>query len=49
MIADLHAEATVSWAGTSPLIAATAFQVLHGRESDLFGGFSHVRGDFGNF
>lgn len=34
---DLHAEATVSWAGTSALIANTVFQVLYGRLSDLFG------------
>lgn len=34
---ELHAEATVSWAGTSALIANTVFQVLYGRMSDLFG------------
>ena len=34
---ELHAEATVSWAGTSALIANTVFQVLYGRLSDLFG------------
>ena len=34
---DLHAEATVSWAGTSALIANTVFQVLYGRLSDIFG------------
>jgi MFS family permease len=34
---DLHAEATISWAGTSALIANTLFQVLYGRLSDLFG------------
>jgi MFS family permease len=34
---ELHAEATISWAGTSALIANTIFQVLYGRMSDLFG------------
>ena len=34
---DLHAEDTISWAGTSALIANTIFQVLYGRMSDLFG------------
>ena len=34
---DLHAQSTVSWAGTSALIANTIFQVLYGRLSDLFG------------
>jgi MFS family permease len=34
---DLNAEATISWAGTSSLIANTVFQVLYGRLSDLFG------------
>ncbi|KAF1915100.1 major facilitator superfamily domain-containing protein [Ampelomyces quisqualis] len=34
---ELHAEATISWAGTSALIANTLFQVLYGRVSDLFG------------
>lgn len=34
---DLNAEATISWAGTSALIANTVFQVLYGRMSDLFG------------
>lgn len=34
---DLNAEATVSWAGTSALIANTVFQVLYGRLSDIFG------------
>ncbi|KAF1359336.1 MFS general substrate transporter [Lizonia empirigonia] len=33
----LQAEATISWAGTSALIANTIFQVLYGRLSDLFG------------
>lgn len=36
---DLHAEDTISWAGTSALIANTIFQVLYGRMSDLFGMF----------
>lgn len=34
---ELDAEATISWAGTSALIANTLFQVLYGRFSDLFG------------
>lgn len=34
---DLKAESTISWAGTSALIANTLFQVLYGRFSDLFG------------
>ncbi|KAK8174057.1 major facilitator superfamily domain-containing protein [Phyllosticta citrichinensis] len=34
---DLNAENTISWAGTSNLIANTVFQVLYGRLSDLFG------------
>ncbi|KAF2762778.1 MFS general substrate transporter [Pseudovirgaria hyperparasitica] len=34
---DLNAENTISWAGTSALIANTVFQVLYGRFSDLFG------------
>lgn len=34
---ELNAEATISWAGTSALIANTIFQVLYGRFSDLFG------------
>lgn len=34
---ELHAESTISWAGTSALIANTLFQVLYGRMSDLFG------------
>lgn len=34
---ELHAEATISWAGTSALVANTLFQVLYGRMSDLFG------------
>jgi MFS family permease len=38
---DLHAEATISWAGISALIANTIFQVLYGRMSDLFGRLTH--------
>ncbi|KAH0333137.1 MFS general substrate transporter, partial [Aureobasidium melanogenum] len=34
---DLDATDTISWAGTSALIANTVFQVLFGRLSDLFG------------
>lgn len=34
---ELHAQATVSWAGTSALVANTIFQVLYGRLSDIFG------------
>lgn len=34
---DLSAEATISWAGTSSLIANTVFSVLYGRLSDIFG------------
>lgn len=34
---DLGAEATISWAGTSSLIANTMFTVLYGRLSDIFG------------
>ncbi|KAF9697694.1 hypothetical protein EKO04_004337 [Ascochyta lentis] len=34
---ELHAEATISWAGTSALIANTIFQVVFGRASDIFG------------
>lgn len=34
---DLNAEDTISWAGTSSLIANTAFQMLYGRLSDIFG------------
>ena len=34
---DLHAEATISWAGTSSLLANTTFQMLYGRLSDIFG------------
>lgn len=34
---DLNAENTISWAGTSSLIANTMFSVLYGRLSDIFG------------
>jgi MFS family permease len=34
---DLKAQATISWAGTSSLIANTVFSMLYGRLSDLFG------------
>ncbi|KAJ5178809.1 hypothetical protein N7492_002019 [Penicillium capsulatum] len=34
---DLHAQDTISWAGTSSLIANTMFTVLYGRLSDIFG------------
>ncbi|KAF2762644.1 MFS general substrate transporter [Pseudovirgaria hyperparasitica] len=34
---DLDAGDTISWAGTSSLIANTVFQVLYGRLSDIFG------------
>lgn len=34
---DLNAQASITWAGTSALIANTVFQVLYGRLSDLFG------------
>lgn len=34
---DLNAMDTISWAGTSALIANTVFQVLYGRLSDIFG------------
>ncbi|KAK7723582.1 hypothetical protein SLS57_004396 [Botryosphaeria dothidea] len=37
MALDIDAENTISWAGTSSLIANTVFQVLYGRLSDLFG------------
>ncbi|KAG7706736.1 hypothetical protein KL949_002934 [Ogataea haglerorum] len=33
---DLHAQATVSWAGTSLMIGQTSFQILSGRLSDIF-------------
>ncbi|CAM1511789.1 Fc.00g093020.m01.CDS01 [Cosmosporella sp. VM-42] len=35
--ADLDAQATISWAGTSSLLANTTFQMLYGRLSDIFG------------
>jgi MFS family permease len=35
--ADLHSATTISWAGTSSLIANTVFQVLYGRLSDILG------------
>ncbi|KDN68105.1 hypothetical protein CSUB01_09559 [Colletotrichum sublineola] len=35
--ADLNAEDTISWAGTSSLIANTTFQMLYGRFSDILG------------
>ncbi|RAO70616.1 uncharacterized protein BHQ10_006628 [Talaromyces amestolkiae] len=35
--ADLNAEDTIPWAGTSSLIANTVFSVLYGRLSDIFG------------
>ncbi|RDW85737.1 MFS multidrug transporter-like protein [Coleophoma crateriformis] len=35
--ADLNAATTISWAGTSSLIANTVFQVLYGRLSDIVG------------
>ncbi|KAL3476218.1 major facilitator superfamily-domain-containing protein [Aspergillus californicus] len=34
---DLDGENTISWAGTSSLIANTMFSVLYGRLSDIFG------------
>lgn len=34
---DLDAQNTISWAGTSSLIANTMFTVLYGRLSDIFG------------
>ncbi|OOF92387.1 hypothetical protein ASPCADRAFT_175256 [Aspergillus carbonarius ITEM 5010] len=34
---DLNAQDTISWAGTSSLIANTMFTVLYGRLSDIFG------------
>ncbi|KAJ5815200.1 hypothetical protein N7474_006977 [Penicillium riverlandense] len=34
---DLKAQDTISWAGTSSLIANTMFTVLYGRLSDIFG------------
>jgi MFS family permease len=34
---DLNSASTIVWAGTSSLIANTAFQPLYGRISDIFG------------
>lgn len=34
---DLNAQSSISWAGTSALVANTIFQILYGRLSDLFG------------
>lgn len=34
---DLNAATTITWAGTSSLIANTVFQVLYGRLSDILG------------
>jgi len=34
---ELNSASTIVWAGTSSLIANTAFQVLYGRLSDIFG------------
>lgn len=33
----MHAATTISWAGTSSLIANTVFQVLYGHLSDILG------------
>ncbi len=35
--ASLNAQNSITWAGTSYLIAQAAFQVLYGRSSDIFG------------
>lgn len=35
--ADLDARNSISWAGTTSLLANTAFQMLYGRLSDIFG------------
>lgn len=37
MAEELQAVDTISWAGTSAMIANTVFQVLYGRLSDIFG------------
>lgn len=37
MAKELNAADTISWAGTSSMIANTVFQVLYGRLSDIFG------------
>lgn len=34
---DLHASSSITWAGSSALIATTVFSVLCGRFSDIFG------------
>jgi len=34
---DLNSSSTIVWAGTSSMIANTAFQVLYGRLSDIIG------------
>ena len=34
---DLNSSSTIVWAGTSSMIANTAFQVLYGRVSDILG------------
>lgn len=34
---ELNSASTIVWAGTSSLIANTAFQVLYGRLSDILG------------
>lgn len=34
---DLHAQNTISWAGTTSLLANATFQMLYGRLSDIFG------------
>lgn len=37
MASDLKGEKTISWAGSSSLIATTVFTVVYGRFSDIFG------------
>ncbi len=44
---DLQAQNTISWAGTSSLIANTTFQMLYGRLSDIFGRKSVFLGAIG--
>lgn len=34
---DLHGQGSITWAGSSALIATTVFSVLYGRLSDIFG------------
>ncbi|EME41956.1 hypothetical protein DOTSEDRAFT_192184 [Dothistroma septosporum NZE10] len=34
---DIHAEKSITWAGSSALVATTVFSVLYGRLSDIFG------------